>query len=76
MKDIRERLKECIAIRIQLRDLRCDAECDELHKAMSNFIRDGSSASGKFKLFSIDRMCVYHLGHNADSFVTLKHMAN
>lgn len=73
MKDKDARLRECIAIRTQLRDLRCDAECKELHKAMAEFIHDGSSATGKFRIYSIDRVCHYTLGHNGDSYVTLKH---
>jgi len=73
MKDIATRLKECIAIRIQLRDLRCDAECEELHAAMTAFVKDGSSATGKFRIHSLDRNCLYQLGHNGDSYVTLRH---
>lgn len=72
MKDISTRLRECIAIRAQLRDLRCDAECKELHQAMTRFIQDGTSATGKFRVYSIDRICHYQLGHNGESYVTLK----
>lgn len=72
MKTMQQRLEECVQIRTQLRNLQCDADCQPLHRAMTEFVARGVSASGSFFVPSAQRKLQYMLSNKHDSFAVLK----
>jgi hypothetical protein len=67
------RVRECLAIRAQLRYLKCESECGELVDAMNFFVRDGSSATGKFRVPSLENRVMFYILSNAyDSYAVLR----
>lgn len=56
-----ERVKECLNIRKQMRDMRLDilAEVEPLYAIMNHFVKDGTSAEGKIHLPDFNRDLYY-----------------
>lgn len=61
-----ERLKECIELRKQINDLglECLSDLDPLFLIMNDFVRNGTSASGKIKMPSVHRIAEYTFTNN------------
>lgn len=73
MKDISARVRECARIVEQLRELRLYEEtADRLVPVLNEFVRRGQSASGAFRVVSVDRRLEYQFSNVADSFVVLR----
>jgi hypothetical protein len=72
-KSVQDRLKECVNIRMQLRDLGLDNDTDlkQLHQKMVLFVRDETPSSGKIKIKSLGRNLLYTLSTKKDSFAIL-----
>jgi hypothetical protein len=60
-KSQEERLKECIELRKEINKLglECLQEIEALFSIMNDFIRNGTSASGKINIPSISRVAEY-----------------
>jgi len=72
-KPMPERLRECVRIRSQLRDLLPDeTEYGHLNTAMVHFVRDNIPASGKFRIPSLDRTLHFTLSTKHESYAVLK----
>jgi len=69
MKDIAERLAECVRIRSQLRDLAIDELCEDLHRAMNDFVKYARSSTGSFMMMG--RTLQYTLSTKHETFVKL-----
>jgi hypothetical protein len=73
MKPQEQRLKECIAIRAQLRTyVDDDSGCRDLIDAMTHFVRDGSPATGSVYVPQLDRTLNYVLSTKKDSYAVIK----
>lgn len=73
MKPVKQRLKECIAIRAQLREhLENDSTCKELIDAMTHFVRDGTASSGSVYVPELGRKLEYTFSNKKDSYAVIK----
>lgn len=73
-KSVQDRLRECVNIRSQLRDIGLDDDddCKVLHDRMLDFVRNGQPCSGKIKIKALQgRNLVYTLSTKRDSFAVL-----
>jgi len=73
-KSQQERLEECVAIRMWMRNMQIDDEdeCTDLKTKMSEFARLGHPASGSFRVHKINRRVVYMLSTKVDSKIGLQ----
>lgn len=63
MKTIQDRLEECIAMRLWLKNLQIDdePECGSLRKTMIEFVQNGQPASGSFQVNKLNRKVYFKL---------------
>lgn len=66
-----DRLAECVALRMQMRDLKIDEECGLVHQKMQDFVKHGTPASGRITIRSVGRPFVYMLSNTRDSQAAL-----
>ena len=72
-KTLEARLKECIAIRAQLRTyLEDDSGCKELIEAMKHFVRDGTPSTGSMYVPNLGKTLQYVLSTKQDSYAVIK----
>lgn len=71
-KDQKDRLAECVALRMQMRDLQIDDECGIVHQKMQDFVKHGIPASGRITIKKLEnRPFVYMLSNTRDSQAAL-----
>lgn len=72
-KSQKDRLKECIAIRTQLRSyLEDESDCKELIDSMTIFVRDGIPSTGSMYVPQLGRTLKYVLSTKQDSYAVIK----
>ena len=71
-----ERLRECVSLRVQLRDLGVDAlpELEPIRRALLAFVRDGHSTTVRITVSSIHRRIILVLANRVPSTCTLQKM--
>lgn len=72
-KHVSARVRECLNIAQQLQNLGVYEQCKAtLAKPMNDFIKHGTSSSGKYRVDAIDRYIVYQFSNGAESYAALK----
>ena len=75
IKELKERIKECINIRSQMNELGISvlASIEEYNNIMNHYIRTGEPKTGKIVINEINRTLHYEFSdHSKDCTVTLK----